>query len=241
MGNPVVFFEIGADDYAAVERFYSELFGWGMQQLPGGGYTLIDTRSGMGITGGIGRSLDGTPWATFYVQVDDIQQVLDEVEAGGGKTVVPMTVIPNMLTWGMFTDPDGALVGLFTPAPFLDQKPSAGDAPGVDWFEVLGPDVDRTWSFYADLFGWTTDDSGGYRGVDTQSGRGIGGGVGGGGGATWATFYVKVPDVERALARVEQLGGKREYGPNDVGPRTRAGAFRDFAGNVVGVYQYAGG
>jgi len=30
----------------------------------------------------------------------------------GGKTVVPVTHIPNMVTFAMFTDPEGHLVGL---------------------------------------------------------------------------------------------------------------------------------
>src|SRR6516225_5819088 len=124
MGNPVVYFEIGGADRDTLLRFYAE--------LAPGGYTLIDTRAGLGIIGGIGRNTDGTSWSTFYAEVSDVQQTLNRAESLGGKTVVPMTDIPNMLTWGMFNDPDGALVGLFQPAPLFERKPSPGDAPGVD-------------------------------------------------------------------------------------------------------------
>jgi predicted enzyme related to lactoylglutathione lyase len=65
MGNPVVYFEIGGADRDALLRFYSELFGWGLEDLAPGGYTRIDTRAGRGVIGGIGRSTDGTAWATF--------------------------------------------------------------------------------------------------------------------------------------------------------------------------------
>ena len=34
MGNPVIYFEIGAADHAALERFYRDLFGWGVQAQP---------------------------------------------------------------------------------------------------------------------------------------------------------------------------------------------------------------
>jgi predicted enzyme related to lactoylglutathione lyase len=240
MGDPVVYFEIGGADRDAVLRFYSELFGWALEDLAPGGYTLIDTRAGLGIIGGIGRSTDGTSWATFYAEVPDVQQTLNRAESLGGKTVVPMTQIPNMLTWGMFNDPNGALVGLIQRAPLFERKPSPGDAPGVDWFEVLGPGADRTCAFYADLFGWQLDGSGPYRFVDTQSDqRGISGGIGSGGGtAIWATFYAKVPNVEAMLARAEQLGAKCEYGPNQVDDHMRTGAFRDPAGNLIGVYEH---
>jgi predicted enzyme related to lactoylglutathione lyase len=168
-----------------------------------------------------------------------VQQTLNRAESLGGKTVVPMTEIPNMLTWGMFSDPDGVVVGVFQPAPLFERKPSPGGAPGVDWFEVLGADADRTCAFYADLFAWQLKGSGAYRFVDAQSdGHGIGGGIGSGGAAIWATFYAKVSNVEATLARAEQLGGKREYGPNQVDDHMRTGAFRDPSGNVIGVYEH---
>jgi predicted enzyme related to lactoylglutathione lyase len=85
MGNPVVRFEIGAADDQALARFYGELFGWGLQAVADG-YTLVDTRGGTGINGGIGRSQSGEPWATFYVEVEDPQACLERAGAlGGGR------------------------------------------------------------------------------------------------------------------------------------------------------------
>jgi uncharacterized protein len=236
MGNAVTFFEIGAADNASLKEFYSSLFGWRMQEISGG-YNLIDTCAGGGLGGGLGRSRDGTPWATFYVEADDVQQLLDRAEGLGGKIVVPPTEIPNMLTWAMFTDPDGLLVGLYKPAQAF---PSSSDGQGaaVDWFEVLGSKAQRTLNFYSILFGWQASGPGPYWLIDTGAGRGIQGGAGAGGGSKWATVYANVPDVEETLARAEQLGGRREYGPNQVDDHRRTGALRDPAGNVFGVYDH---
>jgi uncharacterized protein len=242
MGNPVVHFEIGAADDTALQHFYSELFGWGLQPIPPGGYTLVDTRAGSGINGGIGRSSDGTPWAAFYVEAPDIQAVLDKAQLLGAKTVVPVSVVPDMVTWAMFSDPDGLLVGLVQSAPAGQPQEGPGPSPGngaaIDWFEVLGSDGDRTRAFYTELFGWTLSGSGPYSFVDTGAGRGIGGGVGAGNGSRWATIYAHVADVERTLARAQELGGAREYGPNQVDDHMRTGAIRDPAGNVVGIYEH---
>jgi predicted enzyme related to lactoylglutathione lyase len=82
------------------------------------------------------------------------------------------------------------------------------------------------------------DFPGGYRLVDTGAGRGIQGGLGAGGDARWATIYASVADVERALARAEELGGTRVYGPNAVDDHMETGAFRDPAGSVFGVYHH---
>jgi predicted enzyme related to lactoylglutathione lyase len=244
MGNAVVHFEIGAADDQPLIAFYRQLFGWGLNSMPEGGYTLIDTRGGGGINGGIGRSQTGEPWSTFYVEADDPQAVLDHAVSLGAQTVMPVTDFGGMVAIAMFSDPDGLLVGLVKsadPAQGDAPGPSAGDGAAVDWFEVLGSDAKRTQGFYADLFGWTVNDaeSPGYGMVDTGADRGIQGGLGLGEQAQWATIYASVPDVEATLARAEVLGGSRVYGPMSVDDHMETGALRDPAGNVFGVYHHA--
>ena len=240
MANPVVHFEIGAADDRPLLAFYGELFGWGLRAVPGVNYTLVDTRGGGGINGGIGRSGTGEAWATFYVEVDDPQAFLDRAEALGATTVLPATEIPGMATFAMFDDPDGLLVGLVQGegAPEAAQRPSDGNGAAVDWFEVLGADAGRSQAFYAELFGWDVPQGGAYGLVGPGAAHGIGGGIGAGGDTRWATVYASVEDVEAALARAEALGATRVYGPNQVDDHTETGAFRDPGGNVVGVYHH---
>jgi predicted enzyme related to lactoylglutathione lyase len=253
-----VHFEVGAADDAPLVAFYGELFGWGLQGFSGGGYTMIDTRGGGGINGGIGRSRTGEPWSAFYVETGDLQATLDTANSLGGTTVMPVTDVGGAVTLAMFNDPDGLLVGLVRapagPAEGGGPAPSAGSGAPVNWFEVVGSDAARTQQFYADLFGWTVDRSGlpGYAVVDTGTGRGIQGGLGGGVGTCWATIYARVADVDQTFSRVEKLGGSRisdpavpalksaaraaRYGFADDHMKT--GAFRDPAGNVFGIYSY---
>jgi predicted enzyme related to lactoylglutathione lyase len=239
MGNPVVHFEIGAADDRQLLRFYGELFGWGLQTFPGVNYTLVDTRGGGGINGGIGRSGTGEAWVSFYVEVDDPQAYLDKAEALGGRTVLEVVELPGKATFAMFDDPDGLLVGLVQgeDAPQAPRRPSDADGAAVDWFEILGADAGRSQAFYAELFGWTVPE-GAYGQVAPGAERGIGGGIGAGGTARWATVYAAVGDVEATLARAEGLGATRLYGPNQVDDHTETGAFRDPAGNVFGVYHH---
>ena len=239
MANPVVHFEIGAADDQQLLRFYGELFGWGLQAFPGVNYTLVDTRGGGGINGGIGRSGTGEAWVSFYVEVDDPQAYLDKAEALGGRTVLEVIELPGNATFAMFDDPDGLLVGLVhgEDAPQAPRRPSDGDGAAVDWFEVLGADAGRSQAFYAELFGWTVP-PGAYGQVEPGAEHGIRGGIGAGGTARWATVYAAVGDVEATLARAEALGATRLYGPNQVDDHTETGAFRDPAGNVFGVYHH---
>ena len=239
MGNAVVQFEIGGPDDRLLAGFYGALFGWEMTPIPGANYTLI-AASGTGIGGGVGRSRTGEPWATFYAEADDPQAVPDRAAALGGNTVVPVTQIPGTLSYAMLADPDGLLIGVAKRAPTgmptpLQRPAVAG--PAVDWFEVRGSDAGATRRFYTTLFGWSVAEvAGGYGLVTTGATHGIQGGLGTGQAARWATVYARVPDVAQALAQVVELGGSREHGPEPTAGRIEAGAFRDPAGNVFGVY-----
>lgn len=113
MGRPVVHFEINARDSKKLGSFYSELFDWKIDTNNPMGYGMVDTGGVGGIGGGIGQS-DGTApaYLSVYVQVDDLQAYLDKAEKLGGKTLVPPTEIPNTVTFAMFQDPEGNMIGL---------------------------------------------------------------------------------------------------------------------------------
>ncbi|MBI4279854.1 MAG: hypothetical protein HY660_15495 [Armatimonadetes bacterium] len=75
-------------------------------------YGLVKTGSDRGINGGVGAGQGGMAWVTVYVEVDDPQAYLKRIERMGGKTVVPVTDIPGMVTFAVFADPEGNKVGL---------------------------------------------------------------------------------------------------------------------------------
>jgi hypothetical protein len=111
MAHPVVHFEVSGKDSTSLKSFYEQLFGWKAQDV-GQGYWIAEKET-EGIGGGIGQADDGSPgYVTFYVQTDDPQASLDKAESLGGKTVMPVTTVPDMVTFALFTDPEGNMVGL---------------------------------------------------------------------------------------------------------------------------------
>ena len=113
MGAPIVHFEINGIDFKRSEDFYRNLFGWQIQDVPAINYAMVDTGVKMGINGGIGQLDPGEmPFVTFYVQVEELQPYLDKAVSLGGRIIIPITVIPDMITFAMFSDPDGCRVGL---------------------------------------------------------------------------------------------------------------------------------
>ena len=112
MGNPVTWFEIYSANPDGLHDFYGNVFGWKLQHLKGADYAVVDTDSGQGIGGGIGKA-DGRNQTIFSIEVDDPQAFLESVEMHGGKTVVPVTETPGVVTFAEFADPQGNIVGLF--------------------------------------------------------------------------------------------------------------------------------
>src|SRR5262245_27487971 len=120
MAAPVVNFEIMGKDGLKLQKFYAELFGWKIQNMAEmGNYGMSETGSrgdtvGKGsIDGGVGGTQPGAPnCVTVYIQVKDIDAHLKKISGMGGKTLVPKTVIPNVVTFAQFTDPEGNVVGL---------------------------------------------------------------------------------------------------------------------------------
>jgi len=111
MANAVIHFEVVGKDLAGLQSFYGDLFGWKTEAIPEMGYAMVQ-KEGEGIAGGLGRSQDGGPGhVTFYVSTDDPQATLDRAEALGGKTVMPVTELPQV-TLAMFADPEGHVIGL---------------------------------------------------------------------------------------------------------------------------------
>ena len=119
MGAPVVHWEILARDAKRVQDFYSGLFDWNINANNPMNYGLVMTGSKRGANGGIGPFDPNNPGprVTFYVEVDDLQKYLARAESLGGRTVVPATEIPNMVTFAMFADPEGNTIGLVKAAP----------------------------------------------------------------------------------------------------------------------------
>ena len=111
MSHPVVHFEIIHKDAKQLQSFYSDVFGWKIDADNPMEYGTVDT--GEGIGGGIGQTPEGyAGHLTFYIQVDDPQATLDQIEKAGGKTMMPPDEVPGGPTIAQFTDPSGNMVGL---------------------------------------------------------------------------------------------------------------------------------
>ena len=112
--HPIIHVEFSANDREAAGEFYAKLFGWKIQQLPEMNYATFDSGS---VGGGLNPVQEDYPAGTVmvYVQTDDVNATLAQVEALGGKTIVPKSEIPGVGWFAIFSDPTGNQVALLHP------------------------------------------------------------------------------------------------------------------------------
>jgi hypothetical protein len=107
----VTWFEVAGKDSNKLRDFYGKVFGWQFNIPPDMDYGMVDGGE-RGIGGGVGGAGDGTPHAIWYAEVENPQAAMDKIVANGGKVAVPV-MDGGMVTFGLFTDPEGNLSGVF--------------------------------------------------------------------------------------------------------------------------------
>ena len=118
MGQPVVHFEIVGKDAEALQRYYSELFGWDVDANNPMRYGIVareenTNAEGVGIGGGVGAGPEGYGGhVTFYVEVPDVEGALAKAESLGGSRMMGPESVMEGVEIGLFNDPEGHVVGV---------------------------------------------------------------------------------------------------------------------------------
>lgn len=113
MANPFVHVELATTDVAKAKAFYTALFDWQLEEVPGMDYTLIKVGEGTG--GGIMQSpVPGAPsfWLA-YVLVDDAAVATAKAKSLGATICKEVTEIPGIGWFSVITDPTGATLALW--------------------------------------------------------------------------------------------------------------------------------
>lgn len=111
--------EIPADDLPRARRFYSELLGWEIGDMPEfADYPLFsfgEIKSSGGALGLRGKTVGNQ--LRVYFDVESIDEVLPNVARLGGKVVEPKTEIPSMGWYAVIDDTEGNQVALYQSMP----------------------------------------------------------------------------------------------------------------------------
>jgi predicted enzyme related to lactoylglutathione lyase len=223
-----VWYDQMSNDLAGAERFYSKVVGWtlGPNTMNAQRYTLLQAAGGAAVAGlmPIPAEAQGVPamWMG-YIDVDDVAAYAAKVKAVGGTIHRGPMDIPNVGTFAVAGDPDGAGFMLFKGLG-SDAPPHEARALGhVGWRELNAGNGEKAFAFYSGLFGWTKTGSmpmgpsNEYLLFATKSGQE--GGVFTKDAETPHPFwrlYFNVEAIDAAIERVKGAGGKVTNGPHEV-------------------------
>jgi predicted enzyme related to lactoylglutathione lyase len=126
--NPVIHFEMPAEDKNRIADFYTKAFGWKTQQLGEdmGNYVLAYTtdsdengrpKKPGAINGGFFQKSDEMPsqYPSVVIGVDDIKAYMQMVEEAGGKVLGEPMEIPGVGLYVSFFDTEGNRVSMLQP------------------------------------------------------------------------------------------------------------------------------
>jgi uncharacterized protein len=126
MPNRIVHFEIEAVDRERAKKFYSQAFGWQMQQMGPelGDYVVVitgDPSEPGGINGGLmvppppmSKELNAF---SCVVDVADIEEAVKNVRAAGGEVLIEKMDIPGIGIYARCKDTEGNYFTMLQPAP----------------------------------------------------------------------------------------------------------------------------
>jgi len=126
--NPVIHFEMPAEDRTRMAGFYTNVFGWKTQVLGDemGNYVVATTTESNehgrpkkpgAINGGFFQKTDDKPsqYPSVVIQVDDIKEHMTKVEKAGGKVLGKPWDIPGVGLYVPFFDTEGNRVCMLQP------------------------------------------------------------------------------------------------------------------------------
>lgn len=218
------------DDLQAGRRFYSELFGWTIDETaPEAGGYLIAYKDGLPVAG-LGPKPEGTEmpsvWTT-YLAADSADAIHEKIGAAGGQVMMEPFDVMDLGRMFVAADPDGAVFGVWEAREHVGME-LVGVPGSVAWNELHTHQYTTAQDFYRQVFDWSYGEIGdGQNFVYSQvtlpdSGpEDIVGGIcddsitPGMPPMSYWLVYLAVADADAAAATVTELGGTIHMGPDD--------------------------
>lgn len=247
-----IWFDLATPALSQQQAFYQDVFGWTYRSpgVSGDDYVLVLNQgraiAGMFHTAPPGGEQDGATWIAL-MSVDDVDVAARTARTAGGEVELDPASVPSRGRHALLRDPAGALFGVLRSA---SGDPPDAEVPvgGILWVDLYARDVPAMAEFYAQLApleanvrhvvegveGRLLKAQGMLRAgivpVDQEANR-----------SAWVP-YVRVADVDAALARAVDGGGFIIVAPDPDILDGKLGVFVDPNGGVIGVVEwtYAG-
>lgn len=108
--------QLNTNDPERAEEFYTELFGWRIEAMPGTDTPYWGIYCGERVNGGMMNLDEGSPapphWLVYFA-IDDIDAAAEKIESSGGSLLLPKTEVPGPGHIVVARDPQGAVFALY--------------------------------------------------------------------------------------------------------------------------------
>jgi predicted enzyme related to lactoylglutathione lyase len=107
MDHSLCHFEIPADDPEKLSRFYTDLFGWKIEKMPGPmEYWMLHTApQGQGVNGGMMKRQAPEHGPLMYFLVESADDYVARIKSLGGQVVMDKQAVPGMGYFAVALDP----------------------------------------------------------------------------------------------------------------------------------------
>ncbi len=227
--NTFVWYELMTTDMDAAQAFYSAVVGWTPRDFsqPDMRYTVMHAGD-KGVVGVMTLPAEasaggGRPGWVGYVGTEDVDASTANVRQAGGTVLREPEDILGVGRFSVLADPQGAVFMLFQPLDG-DNPPVPMGTPGhIGWRELYAADGVSAFDFYAGQFGWTKAEAMDMGPMGVYQLFAAGGDAIGGMmtkpehvPAPFWLYYINVPEIDAAIARVNDNGGQILFGPQEV-------------------------
>lgn len=114
MTYPFVHIEISSNSLDESKQFYGNVFGWQFQDWPEMNYVTFAPAGPEATGGGFNPVNENVPagTVTVYIGTNDIDATTANIEANGGKIILPKMEVPGVGWLAFFLDPAGNQMAL---------------------------------------------------------------------------------------------------------------------------------
>jgi predicted enzyme related to lactoylglutathione lyase len=234
--------ELGTTDGEAAKKFYTELFGWGFDDIPLGPdkvYTMLKLN---GKDVGAVMALQGVPpnWLS-YVSVANADETAAKAKELGATLMKEPFDVMTVGRMAVIQDPTGAVFALWQAG--THKGSGIVNVPNsFCWNELATPDTEKAGDFYTGLFGWGKNfqQMGPMTYTSFMNGDRPAGGMYKPGPEMgnvpphWLVYFA-VDDTDAKLKQAGELGGKALAPAMDIPGTGRFAIVQDPQGAVFGI------
>jgi len=240
--------DLGTTDQQAAKTFYSQLFGWSVNDMPMGPdsfYSMLQLR-GKDVAALYQLSQEQlaqgiSPYWQSYVAVESADEAAKAVIAAGGKILMEPFDVFDSGRMAVAQDPTGATFGIWQARNHIGAQIS-NEVNTLCWHELATRDTAAASDFYSKVFGWNPQTKEYERMVYTEfhlGGQGIGGMYPmppemGDVPPNWAPYFT-VDDCDAKSEKAWSLGAKIIMPPQDIPNVGRFAMIADPQGAVFSI------